>query len=124
MASEFNMMFQEHQILGHLQYDLEVPCVRGSGGLLWFLAPTKLYEYIRKDGTVRPEMNKALDHALRAAIEHPFEARHTPRHCILDIFRDLRFEVDDYVDITGKEMDGREFGGCPHSWRRRPRPTT
>ena len=61
-----------------------------------------------------------MDHALGVTIEHPFEARYTPRNCILDIVRDLRFEVEDSEDKTGKELDGWEIGGCPLSWRRCP----
>ena len=53
-----------------------------------------------------------MDHALTVAIEHPFEARYTPRNCILDTVRDLRFEVEDSEDKTAKEVDGWEIGGC------------
>ena len=76
------------------------------------MAP-QINEFIRKDDDARNETNKTTDNAARAAIEHPFEVRHTPRNCILDTLRDLRFEVDDNDGKTGMEMDGWVVGGCP-----------
>ena len=38
---QYSLVMHEHEILGELGYDLEVPCVV-PWGLLWYSAPTSL----------------------------------------------------------------------------------
>ena len=78
-VSEFFVVPQK--MLESLQSGIEVPFTR-QWCQLWFSAPSKLNEHIRKDGSMRNTMERKMDHALRVAVEHPFVPRWIPRDCV------------------------------------------